>query len=90
MTHWRLKKTPCHIWIIRAVGKLIVPPNGLGSHSLTHRPTENPTGVTHWRLKKTPCHIWIIRVVGKLIVSLHLTGLVRFRSHIALPKIQPE
>ena len=34
--------------------------------------------------------IWIIRVVGKLIVSLHLTGLVRFRSRIALPKIQPE
>ena len=26
------------------------PPNGLGSHSLTHRPTENPTGVTPWRL----------------------------------------
>ena len=24
------------------------PPNGLGSHSLTHRPTENPTGMTHW------------------------------------------
>ena len=22
------------------------PPYGLGSHSLTHRPTENPTGVT--------------------------------------------
>ena len=26
------------------------PPYGLGSHSLTHRPTENPTGVT----KKSP------------------------------------
>ena len=25
------------------------PPYGLGSHSLTHRPTENPTGMTHWR-----------------------------------------
>ena len=37
-----------------------------------------------------PGRIWIIRVVGKLIVSLHLTGLVRFRSRIALPKIQPE
>ena len=24
------------------------PPYGLGSLSLTHRPTENPTGVTHW------------------------------------------
>ena len=28
------------------------PPYGLGSHSLTHRPTENPTGMTHWRLVK--------------------------------------
>ena len=28
----------------------------------------------------TPARIWIIRVVGKLIVSLHLTGLVRYRS----------
>ena len=34
--------------------------------------------------------IWIIRDVGKLIVFLHLTGLVRIRSLIALPKIQPE
>ena len=25
------------------------PPYGLGSHSLTHRPTENPTGMTHWQ-----------------------------------------
>ena len=25
------------------------PPYGLGSLSLTHRPTENPTGVTNWR-----------------------------------------
>ena len=30
-----------------------------------------------------PGRIWIIRDVGKLIVSLHLTGLVRFRSLIA-------
>ena len=46
-------------------------------------------GVTHWQLMQgIPCRIWIIRVVGKLIVSLHLTGLVRFRSRIALPKIQ--
>ena len=53
---------PGRIWIIRVVGKLIVslhltglvrirthrfpPPYGLGSHSLTHRPTENPTGMT--------------------------------------------
>ena len=37
-----------------------------------------------------PARIWIIRVVGKLIVFLHLTGLVRIRSLIALPKIQPE
>ena len=28
------------------------PPYGLGSHSLTHRPTENPTGMT----KKQPPH----------------------------------
>ena len=40
-------------------------------------------------MQGTPCRILIIRAVGKLIVSLHLTGLVRFRSHIALPKIQP-
>ena len=33
---------------------------------------------------------WLIRVVGKLIVFLHITGLVRYRSRIALPKIQPE
>ena len=25
------------------------PSYGLGSLSLTHRPTENPTGVTHWQ-----------------------------------------
>ena len=37
-----------------------------------------------------PGRIWIIRVVRKLIVFLYLTGLVRFRSLIALPKIQPE
>ena len=48
-------------------------------------------GVTHWQLRKgTPARIWIILEVGKLIVFLHLTGLVRFRSLIALPKIQPE
>ena len=47
-------------------------------------------GVTHWQLMQgTPCRIWIIRAVGKLIVFLHLTGLVHYRSHIALPKIQP-
>ena len=37
----------------------------------------------------TPCRIWIIRAVGKLIVFLHLTGLVRIRSRIAIPKIKP-
>ena len=38
-------------------------------------------GVTHWQLMQgIPCRIWTIRVVGKLIVSLHLTGLVRYRS----------
>ena len=41
-------------------------------------------------LYEIPGRIWIIRDVGKLIVSLHLTGLVRIRSLIALPKIQPE
>ena len=37
-----------------------------------------------------PARMWISRVVGTLSVFLHLTGLVRIRSLIALPKIQPE
>ena len=41
-------------------------------------------------MKGAPCRIWIIRAVGKLIVFLHHTGLVRYRSRIVLPKIQPE
>ena len=45
------QETPCQIWIIRAVGKLIVSLHLTGwvrfrSLSLTHRPAENPTGVT--------------------------------------------
>ena len=32
---------------------------------------------------------WIIRGVGKFTISRHPTGLVRLRSHGALPKIRP-
>ena len=45
------------------------PPYGLGSHSLTHRPTENPTGVT----KKENRHAgWIFGSNKSFIKIIHI------------------